>query len=166
MEALAEAAAAAVAEARARQPANAWVLAGFSLGASVACLALGRAGVDGLLMVQPTLRPSAYFGELARIARRVTLGTGTSETVAFGYPLPDRILDSGTEADAAVAKALRNFKGRGAVVRQATSTPEEELPPGVELVTASGDWRFGAKEHPELTQSALGWLEQTTGAAA
>jgi alpha/beta superfamily hydrolase len=166
MDALAAAAVAAVEEARSRQPAKAWVLAGFSIGASVASLALERAGADALLMVQPALQPAAYFGELARIARRVTLGTGASETVAFGYPLPARILESGIEADAAVAKALDDFKGRKAVVRQATSTPEADLPASVELVTAPGAWRFGAKEHPELARTALGWLERTSRAAA
>ena len=166
MEALADGAAAALAEAGSRQPAATWLLAGFSIGASVACLAGARAGADGLLMVQPALRPGAYFRELERVARRVTLGTGSSETFAFGYPLPRRILDSAAEEDEAVARALRGFDGTKTVVCHEAPDPTPELPADAELVTVPGTWSFGGKDHPELTQAAVRWLRQTTGAAA
>jgi alpha/beta superfamily hydrolase len=166
MAALADAATAAAAEAASRQRAGRWLLAGFSLGASVACLAAQRAGADGLLLVQPALAPGAYFRELERLASRVTLGTGASELVAFGYPLPRAILDSAAEDDASVASALREFGGTKTVVRHEAPDAAAELPADVEVVTVPGTWRFGTKDHPELTQGAVRWLEQTTRAAA
>jgi alpha/beta superfamily hydrolase len=163
---LAEAATAAAAEARARQPAERWVLGGFGYGAAVACMAAAGASADALLLVQPALRPGAYFAELERKARRVTLGSGGSETVAFGYPLPRAILERGADEDAVVATALEEFAGRTAVVRHESPAPDVQLPAGADVVTAPGTWQFGSKDHPELVQGATRWLERAVSEAA
>jgi alpha/beta superfamily hydrolase len=165
-----EAAVDAVEEASRRRPGVAWILAGFMLGAAVACLAQRRAGVERLLLVQPALRPGAYFGRLAGGAP-LAIGNGASgETMtvdaamgmAYGYPIPARIADRAAEADAAVDAALAAFAGEGAVVGQASHDGQDSTPAGFERVEAPGRWRFGSREHPGLGAAAVEWLDRRT----
>lgn len=134
-----------------------WTLAGLMLGASIAALAAPRAEVERLLLVQPALRPSHYFRRLersgARAATRVPARAGT----AYGYPLPRRILDASAEADAAVAAALEQFTGEGAVVRHEEPQPAA-LPQRFEDLTVPGRWRFGARQAPSLAEASNSWL--------
>lgn len=168
---LVDAACAAAEEAQRRCPGLDWMLAGFMLGASVACLARRRLEANRLLLVQPELRPGAYFQRLSTTSEQLAPGSsprammevGTAPGMAYGYPIPRRILDNGTEADAAVAAALSDFDGEGAVVRH--REPEEEdggVPERFERVLVRGVWRFGTQHHPALAKATAEWLDRHT----
>lgn len=164
---MSEAASDALAEAARRLPERAWILAGFMLGASVACRAGSRAAVEALLLVQPALRPTAYFERLAARTQPLAPGPSPQEMMsastipgmAYGYPLPARI---DADADAAVNAALAVFGGTGAVVSQESSSGRDRAPERFERVEASGRWRFGAQNHPELAAATAGWLDRYT----
>jgi len=169
---LGEAAADAVAEARRRCPGLSWLLAGFMFGASVALAALRPAAVDRLLLVQPALRPGAYFERLARRSQPLAPGpspkqmmeVGTTPGMAYGYPVAERILERGIEADATVAAALEAFAGKGAVIRHAVPDGDESLPDHFEQVVVDGAWRFGSQNNPRLGGAVSDWLDRRTPA--
>lgn len=161
MDLLTAAAVDATAEAYRRRPDAQWILAGMMLGGSVASLAQREAGVDRLLLVQPALRPSEYFGKLARSAKRIPLPSGGSAETAFGFALPREIVAVGTESDADVETALAGFRGDGAVIRYADGDCAG-LPNGFEQVSAEGSWRFGAMDYPELERATIDWLDRRT----
>jgi hypothetical protein len=160
METLTRAAVDAVGEAVRRLSSLDWQLAGFTFGASVACLAQRQSAARDLLLLQPELRPGTYFRELARKAQRAAFGKDL-ERLAFGYPAPQAILDRASEADAAVAAALAEFEGGGAAVRhQLPELEQPDLLPGrLERLTVPGTWRFGSRAQSELRASALDWLK-------
>jgi alpha/beta superfamily hydrolase len=158
LETLAGAAADAVAEGSRRLPGTSWTLAGLMLGASVAALAAERAGADRLLLVQPALQPSRYFQRLARSARRAAVRVPARAGNAYGYPLPQRIVDAGGAADAAVATALADFAGIGTVVRYAAPEIGDPLPASFEQIVLPGTWRFGSNQDPEIARAAGEWF--------
>lgn len=161
LESLAADAAAAVREGARRFPEARWQLAGFTFGAAIACLAQPLAGADGLVLMQPDLRPSAYLERLVRGARRASFGAGDAD-MAFGYPLPRRILELGAAADEAVAEALSGFGGEGVAIRyERPPAPDgPSLPDGVERVTIPGSWRFGSRDQPGMAATAARWLRR------
>jgi alpha/beta superfamily hydrolase len=164
---LSRAASRAVEEATSRCRDLTWLLAGFMFGASVASLAHRSAGVEQLLLVQPDLRPGRYFERLAKTRRPLAPGpsprqmmeVGTASGMAYGYPVPARILESGRAVDATVSDALEDFHGHGAVVRHPGDEPDH-APPRFERVEVPGAWRFGSQNNPRLAQAAVAWLEQ------
>jgi hypothetical protein len=172
---LSRAASDAVAEGSRRCPAVGWALAGFMLGASVASLAQQEAGVERLLFVQPALRPSAYFLGLAEkteplprgSSSRKTLEAGAAAGWAYGYPIPQHIVERAGEADSAVGEALAAFGSGGAVIRQATRerVGVDEVPERFERIEVAGRWRFGSQNHPELAEAAIEWLDRVGGGA-
>ena len=167
---LSEAASDAVAEASRRCPDLTWILAGFMLGAAVACLAQRPAAVDTLLLVQPTLRPGSYFQWLASRTRPLAPGSspkemmevGTAPGMAYGYPIPRRIVDRAGEADAVVGTAATAFAGSGAIVRHAKPQETDPAPQRFERVEAPGTWRFGSQNNPRLAKAASRWLDRRT----
>jgi hypothetical protein len=170
--ALTEAASDGVAEASRRCPGVTWILAGFMLGASIACLAQRPAGVETLLLVQPALSPGSYFQWLSGRTESLAPGpspremreAGTAPGMAYGYPVPHRIAERAAEADMAVDAALAAFEGDGAIVRQ--ERPQADPVPGrLELIEAPGRWRFGALDHDHLAKAATRWLGQREAVA-
>lgn len=171
---LADAARDAIEEANRRCPNMDWMFAGFMLGASVACLA--QRSKDGkMLLVQPELRPGAYFQRLAAASEPLAPGpsprqmmeVGTARGMSYGYPIPHRVLDCADESDAAVASALAAFGGEGAVVRHLK--PEEvegRVPDRFERIGVPGVWRFGSQNHPALATAAAEWLDRHTREAS
>lgn len=151
---LSEAASDAVAEASRRCPDVAWALAGFMLGASVACLAQREAGVEPLLLVQPALSPASYFQRLVAKA-----GEGG---MAYGYPNPSGITEHGDEADAAISSALEAFAGEGAIVSHLEPSGPEAAPERFEHVGVPGTWRFGSQNNPKLAAATVEWLDGRT----
>jgi alpha-beta hydrolase superfamily lysophospholipase len=159
MEGLARSAANALRESARRRPGTRWILAGTMLGASVACLVAEECPqVERLLLVQPALRPSAYFARLERTSRRAIGELGSRRGFAHGYPLPAPMLESAARADAAVAAALGRFRGPGAAVAHAAPAAIERLPERFERVRVPGTWRFGAKNLAGLAGAAGEWL--------
>lgn len=162
LEALADAAVDAVATASQRAGGRTWTLAGFALGASVACLAASRCEtVSGLLLLQPSLLPSSYFERLQRSARRAARRDGT-EGIVHGYPLPPSMTESATAGDAAVAAALAAFDGELAVVRY----EEPDLPDGLapdEEIEIEGSWHFGTRDTSGLRGAAARWIRDRAG---
>lgn len=163
MDGLADSAVAALDEFSRRHPGVRWLLAGFMLGASIACLATARgAPADRLLLVQPELRPGRYLARLERASRRtVRLAPSDfppQEGFAYGYPLPRAMLDSGGPADGAVQQAVSRFRGDGAVVAHAVPAEIEGVPERFEQVRFEGAWRFGAKVSPPLIDATAQWL--------
>lgn len=163
MDRLAAAAADAAAVASRRSPGLEWVISGFTFGASIASLAHRASGAQALLLLQPALRPGAYFRDLARSAERSALGSGAAG-VAYGYPMPERILRDSAGSDTEVAEALAGLQGDGAVVRYASPKLAEPVPRRFEHITVEGTWRFGSRNQPELREAALGWLRSRSGA--
>jgi len=168
---LRDAACDAVAEAERRRPGLRWILAGFMFGASVACLARRRVDNEApLLLVQPELRPGAYFRWLAQTSQPLAPGpspkqmmeAGNAPGVAYGYPVPRRIVGLADEADEAVAAAVADFVGEGVVIRHAEPQPKGPLLERFRSVEVAGVWRFGAQSHPELTRAAAEWLDLRT----
>lgn len=161
----------AVEEASRRCPGIAWALAGFMLGASVACLAHRQAAVERLLLIQPALQPGVYFQRLAK--RRLPLAPGPSPRemlqsggtpgLAYGYPVPRRIVEQAEEADAAVRSALCAFAGEGAVIRHAKPEEADLVPERFEQVVVPGAWRFGSQNNPRLATATADWLDRRTG---
>lgn len=170
LERLAEAAGDAVAEASRRRPGLDWVLAGFMFGASVAALAQRRAGIATVMLAQPAIRPGAYLRGLAERRRplapgpspRELLYPGTAAGMAYGYPVPRRIHDCADEADAAVAAALADFAGDGAVIRHVEPRGDETLPDRFEEVPVAGAWRFASQNNPKLAAATIEWLDRRT----
>jgi predicted alpha/beta hydrolase len=158
MDDLVEATRAALAEATRRSPDTGWLLAGFMFGASVACLAGERSSVDGMLLVQPALRPGGYFRWLADYGKRQPLRFAVSEGMAYGYPLPSRMLEHADELDEAVAAAPSASSVPTTAIRYAKPAEQEPLREGWELVEADGTWRFGSTLDPPLVEAASAWL--------
>jgi len=158
MEALANAAVDAIAEGSRRLPGTSWVLAGLMFGSAVAALGASRADIDRLLLVQPALRVSAYFSRLERIAKRSAPRMPARAGHAYGYPLPRRILAAAPGIDAAVARALEEFAGGGAVVRHAEPPRSSLIPAHFDDAVAPGTWRFGARQKTHLADTASRWL--------
>jgi hypothetical protein len=79
---------------------------------------------------------------------------------AYGYPLPHRILEAAPAIDRTVAEALSEYEGPGAVVRYAEPAPSELVPPHFEDLVVPGVWRFGARQRPELGETASEWLRR------
>lgn len=152
---LGEAASDAVAEASRRCPGVAWILAGFMLGASVACLAQRETGVKLLLLVQPALSPAGYF-------QRLVARAGDAREMAYGYPNPSRITEHGDEADAAISSALEAFDGKAAIVSHLKPPRPEAAPAHFERVDAPGTWRFGSQNNPKLAAATVEWLDGRT----
>jgi alpha-beta hydrolase superfamily lysophospholipase len=164
MESLVYAAAGAVEEADRRAPDLDWFLAGFTFGASVACLAQPDSAARSLLLLQPELRPGTYFGGIARKAERSAFGREL-ERLAFGYPAPEAMLRDADAADAAVAAALAEFEGEGFAARYASPEEPATLPDSFEEAVVPGTWRFGARHQPGLLEAALEWLRARSLAA-
>jgi hypothetical protein len=171
LEDLSDAACDAVEQASQRLPGIAWAFAGFMLGASVACIAQQRAAVEALLLVQPALRPGAYFRRLADRPRPLALGApgremmeaGVVPGMAYGYPIPRRIVEHAGEADGAVSRALAEFDGEGTVVAHPTPKEPDHVPQRFQRIDVPGGWRFGSRNHPELAAATTNWLDQYTG---
>lgn len=157
MESLATAAGDALDEAQRRVPERDWMLAGFTVGASVACLAQHDRAGCGLLLLQPALRPGSYFREIARKAKRASFGEDL-ERLAFGYPAPNAMLDRADESNAAVETALAEFNSEGFAAAYAMPEPPDLLPESFQRVAVPGTWRFGARSQPGLHSAALDWL--------
>jgi hypothetical protein len=158
----------AAAEAERRCPGFTWVLAGFMFGASVAALARRRLPGEPLLLVQPALRPGEYFRRLSQSSRPLAPGSAPREmmeadsdpSMAYGYPIPHRIAEQGAGADAAVAAALGEYAGRGAVVSHAKPQQPDFAPQRFERVEAPGTWRFGSQNNPRLAKATTEWLDR------
>jgi hypothetical protein len=167
---LSRAATDAITEASRRCPGLSWFLAGFMFGAAVACLAQREIGGELMLLVQPELRPATYFERLANRSEPLAPGpspremmeAGSTPGMAYGYPLPVRILEVGAEADAAVAAALAQCAAEGAVIGHPPLDAPERLPAHFEQIEVPGKWRFGAQNHPRLARAAATWLEANT----
>jgi hypothetical protein len=170
LEDLSGAAADAVAEASRRRPGLAWILAGVVLGASVACLARRQADVETLLLVQPALRPGAYFQKLATSRRPIAPGpspremmeVGSAPGMAYGYPIPGRIAENAEAADDAVTAALQAFQGEGAVIRHEKPSDSEPVPDRFRQCDVPGTWRFGSQNNPKLARATIEWLDRRT----
>ena len=168
MDDLAAAAGDAVAEASRRCPGLRWILAGFMLGASVACLAHRHADAEQLLLVQPELSPSAYFERLATATAplapgpnpRQMLQAGEFADMAYGYPVGRHVLDRGEEANREVRAALAAFEGGGAVVRHVKPRPTDPVPRSLQRIEVPGIWRFGTQNQPRLAEAASEWLRE------
>lgn len=159
MEAMADAATAALREGRRRVPDAAWMLAGVMLGAAVACMALDRAEPEALLLVQPALQPSEYFDRLTRKAKRAAALRRSGDGTVFGYPASEALLRSAAEADAAVAAALDRFEGPGAVVRYSSPGGTDEVPERFDQISVEGTWHFAARDNSKLGRAAAEWLK-------
>jgi hypothetical protein len=171
LDVLRDAAVDAVAEGSRRCPGLTWTLAGFMFGAVVASLAGRPAAVERLLLVQPSLRPAEYFravlgrrGLTTSAADLHTLEFGAAPGMAYGYPVPERILAAGAAAERAPVAALASFASGGAVVRHREPASRDVALEGFEQVEAPGTWRFGSQNHPELAAAAVEWLERSTRA--
>jgi uncharacterized protein len=160
MDALADAAVDAVEEASRRLPGTRWTLVGLMLGASVAALAARRAGAERLLLIQPALQPSRYFSRLERSAKRAAVRVPARAGNAYGYPLPRPILEAAPAIDAAVAAALAEFDGEGAVISYVVPPGSELIPSRFEQIQLPGAWRFGSRQKPELARAARKWLQR------
>ena len=158
IDSMAAAAAAAVEEGRRRLPGTAWMLAGFMLGASVACLAAETARADALLLVQPSLRPAEHFDGLIDKAKRLAAISRSGDDAVFGYSLEDAMLASARKAEPAVAAALGAFAGPGAVVRCSSPPAAGAGPPRFERIEVDGTWRFGTRETMGLDTAAGRWI--------
>jgi hypothetical protein len=163
----------AVEEGTRRCPGIAWIFGGFMFGASVACLAQRRLGPGPLLLVQPALRPTAYFERLqsrrslpARVAGGAELEPGDTPGMAYGYPVPHRIAAASGGADAAVAEALDEYRGEGTVIGHAEPAEAEPALDRFERIDVPGRWRFGAHDYPQLAEAAGEWLRRRTEADA
>ncbi|MET0306456.1 MAG: hypothetical protein ABW196_09550 [Solirubrobacterales bacterium] len=171
LEELSQGAVDALAEGSRRCPDVEWILAGFVLGASIACLARQQAGAGPLLFVQPELQPGAYFKRLASSRRPLAPGSSPREMMhagkvpgmAYGYPVPRRIAEHGGAADAAVEAALSAFTGEGAVIRHEAPDGPDLAPARFERIEVPGAWRFGAQNHPRLAAATVAWLERRSG---
>ncbi len=165
---LIQAACDAIAAASRRCPELSWILAGFMVGASIACLAQRQASVERLLLVQPALRPGSYFKRLATSRRPLAPGpsprqmmeVGTAPGMAYGYPVPARILERAEVADAAVESALQAFQGDGAVIRHRALNEADAVPERFERVDVPGTWRFGSQNNPRLGEATADWLKR------
>lgn len=159
MDSLATAAADAARAAAAHSHATDWMLAGYSFGASVACLARPAAGVPSVLLLQPALRPSVYF---ARLTRRAQSAPGGSHGMrsAFGYPIPERIVEAAYEADAAVAAALPE----GVSIRHELPPERNPLPRSMEEIVLPSRWSLGARRQFQLEAAVKEWLAQRMAA--
>jgi hypothetical protein len=158
MEAMAGAAVAAVREGERRLPGSSWILAGLALGASVACMALEEARPEALLLAQPALRPSEYFGGLTGRARRVAGLSPSGTDTLFGYPASEALLRSAARADEAVASALGRCEQPGAVVRYSSPEGTDEVPDRFERISIDGTWHFAARDNSKLGRGAAKWL--------
>jgi hypothetical protein len=171
LEELSAAAINALAEGSRRCPDVEWILAGFALGASIACLARQQAAAGPLLLVQPELQPGAYFERLASSRRPLAPGSSPREMMqageipgmAYGYPLPRRIAEHAGAADAAVGAALSAFTGEGAVIRHEAPAEPDLAPARFERIDVPGTWRFGSQNHPRLAAATVAWLERRGG---
>ena len=167
---LGEAARDATAAASRRCPGLTWIFAGFMFGASVACLARSPTGALPLLLVQPELKPGAYFRWLASTSEPLAPGpnprqmmeVGDTPGMAYGYPIPRRILEHADEADRTVASALAGSSGGGAAINYAESGDPGPLPARFERIEVPGTWRFGLQNHPRLATAAAEWLDRRT----
>jgi alpha/beta superfamily hydrolase len=157
---LTEAACDAIAEASRRRPGTTWIVAGFMFGASVACLARQRLAKGELLLIQPALQPGRYMRWLAEHSKRQPLRYGVTEGMAYGYPVPRRMLDRAPELDAEAEAALASLEGEATVVRYPEPAEDGSIPARFERVEAPGSWRFGATLDPGLVEAAAGWLER------
>jgi hypothetical protein len=158
VDALAEAAVTALTQADRRVPDIEWTLAGFTFGASIACLVLRCELARGLLLLQPELRPGFYFEELVRKTKRSGFGKDL-ERLAFGYPVPASMLDRAGEADAAVERAISTYDKGGLAAHYASPAEPKLLPASLERRVVPGTWRFGARHQRELSGAAIEWLE-------
>jgi alpha/beta superfamily hydrolase len=158
IDSMAAAAGAAVEEGRRRLPVAAWMLAGFMLGASVACLAADPARADALLLVQPSLRPAEHFDELIGKAKRLAAISRSGDEAVFGYSLEHALLSSARKAEPAVAAALGAFAGPGAVIRCSSPSVTDDMPTHFERIEVDGAWRFGTRETMGLDTAAGGWI--------
>ena len=163
-DALTDAGADAADQAAARHPGLDWVVGGFRLGAAIACVVAQRRNASGLLLVQPALRPGAYFADLVARARRAALGRPASDDMVFGYPLPESLVESAAAADTAALSALAQFQGRGAVVSHVEPAPAEPPPAGLDQVDVPERWRFGGVNNFPLQNMADWWLRQRAAA--
>lgn len=152
----------AVAEASRRRPGTSWILAGFMFGAAVAACARAGLGRGDLLLVQPASRPGSYFQWLGDYRKRQPLRQVSTDGMAYGYPLPKRMLERAAELDATAEAALATPTGAGAVVRYAKPDEDGSIPASFERVVAPGNWRFGATLDPGLVEATTGWLERRT----
>jgi len=157
VDALVDVAVTALAEADRRAPGVEWTLAGFTFGASIACLALRSELARGLLLLQPELRPGSYLREIVRKTRRAGFGRDL-ERLGFGYPVPASMLDRAAEADAAVELAASMCDGGGLVAYYATPGEPELVPASLERRVVPGTWRFGARRQDEMSRVANDWL--------
>lgn len=159
-------------EAARRCPGIEWILAGFMLGASVACLAQSSVASRRLLLVQPALEPGSYFRWLANRATTLAPGPGPASRgmievgatpgMAYGYPIPQSIVKRSEQANDAVRVSLEEFEGSGAVLRHALPENGEPIPPRFEQVHVPGTWRFGAQNHAALARASAEWLDRHT----
>ena len=167
---LSDAASDAVGEASRRCPGLTWIFAGFMLGASVACLAQRRTAAEMVVLVQPALRPGAYFRWLAGRTQQLAPGPtpremmepGPTPGMVYGYPLPRPIIDRADDADSAVDAALTDFCGKGVVIRHVKPQDVDPMPAGFERVDIPGAWRFGSQSHPRLARASAEWLDRHT----
>jgi pimeloyl-ACP methyl ester carboxylesterase len=132
-----------------------WDFAGIRIGASVAAMAAAEAGGRMLPLVLPALDLPAYFQELRRRAKRLSLGReGTP--MLFGHPLPgaEQELPATSPMD-----VLASFGGRSAAIRY-SNTPTEPLPEGVDEIVLPGRLSTppGPREQARLAKAAAKWV--------
>jgi hypothetical protein len=138
-----------------------WIFVGLRIGALPAARAASADESRRVLLIQPSLDPSAYFAELATSARRARLGVAAAEGVVFGYAVPPAVHD---DRDPMGEVASRGPLA-GAIVRYAGPTPVDPVLHSLELIERPGRWRFQHAHHPELSGAALRWLDATTVAS-
>ena len=163
---LRDAAVRAAEQASLRRPDVSWALAGFAFGAAVACLAAAPAAAEGLLLVQPALRPGAYFERLSRRTEPLAPGPSARDVLearadarmAYGYPLPRRVVRHPREADAMVGSSLAAYGGPGALIAHGASSEFASAPERFERIDVPGHWRFGGQNHPGLAAAVVAWL--------
>jgi hypothetical protein len=158
LDALREAAARALGEARLRVPPLRWGLAGIRLGAAAVALAAGIADASSLLLIRPALDPVEYFREARRASSRASLGRDDGVDWAFGHPLPR----PGALVD--VSGALREFQGPAARViydSEAVDTSD-----ALETVRVRGSWDMrDSAPNAALVNASLAWASSVTGSA-
>ena len=135
-------------------------LSGFRLGAAVAALAAEKVGAGALALLQPVWDPREHFNSVRKASARASLGNGTANGLAFGFPFPS--LGSFDESGQLVTDALQSFTGRFAAFGYGAETPRNL---NVEAVEFNGDWRQSiAHGDRRLIDAALSWVTSAAGA--
>jgi hypothetical protein len=118
-------------------------------------------GAASLLLVQPALEPGSYFEEIRAMARRASLGAGTTGEFAFGYPVPTQVPQSLSDV---VSDELAEFEGKPAIaVHYESPAVEVAALDRFERIIVPGSFQFGLKAYQDLKEAAIVGLRRILG---